>query len=444
MYNKEGLIKLETTAKYVPIGNTNISFYDSDIGTADLIFYITRNQRPLEVSDENVDCFLILKTSDGAYIVDTAHVIDPLNGKAKYTLPKEFLKHTGQVHGQLYIALHGKEDIVTEVEFTFNIQNSMLSSLPAVDKLDSIRTFDDLRQRIEERVTYIEESLANGEDYVTLMDGTLTSGMKSLNDRSAQVISEIKELSDGYKQELNDLKNSNIVDLNDKATQIKNDVETLNKYDTTNWQKFKVTNDDGTFSLIDLNKDINVLQGLNAGNYYAINTPISGSTSQAGFLSVVQRKSPVIKHITFKPYNSKQVWIKRFFNTWGDWERVNNNITDTDWLPLTVINGTMPNVAYKGIGDNGFDCSYKTITDGVFVEKSIRINVGNVTNNQLIATLPTDFTKNTQIASIHVSRTDHKAEIILRPNGELRILITGDLAEWLPEDYAYGAITWVE
>ena len=91
MYNKEGKIKLETSAHYVPIGNTNITFYDSDIGTADLIFYITRNQRPLEVSDENVDCFLMLKANDGTYIVDTAHVIEPMNGKVKYTVPKEFL-----------------------------------------------------------------------------------------------------------------------------------------------------------------------------------------------------------------------------------------------------------------------------------------------------------------------------------------------------------------
>ena len=38
MYNKEAKLKLETSAHYIPIGKTNIVFYDSDIGTADLVF----------------------------------------------------------------------------------------------------------------------------------------------------------------------------------------------------------------------------------------------------------------------------------------------------------------------------------------------------------------------------------------------------------------------
>src|SRR5699024_6274921 len=245
MYNKEGKIKLETSAHYVPIGNTNITFYDSDIGTADLIFYITRNQRPLEVSDENVDCFLMLKAKDGTYIVDTAHVVNPLNGKVKYTIPKEFLTHTGSVKGQVWITVHGKGDMITEVEFSFSIKDSMFTTIPAVDKVNYIRTFEDLRERIENRVQYIEESLANGDDYVTQMDDTFQSGMKSLNDRSEQVISEIKALADNHKQELNDLKDNNITELDNKANQIKEDIEELNNYDTSNWQKYKLTESNG-------------------------------------------------------------------------------------------------------------------------------------------------------------------------------------------------------
>ena len=245
MYNKEGKINLETSAHYVPVGNTNIVFYDSDIGTADLIFYITRNQRPLEVSDENVDCFLMLKANDGTYIVDTAHVIEPMNGKVKYTVPKEFLTHTGYVKGQVWIAIHGKEDMITEVEFSFTIKDSMFTSTPSVDKLNYIRTFENLRERIEDRVQYIEESLANGDDYVTQMDDTFQSGMKSLNDRSTQVINEIKTLADNHIQELNDLKDNNITELDNKANQIKEDIEELNNYDTSNWQKYKLTESNG-------------------------------------------------------------------------------------------------------------------------------------------------------------------------------------------------------
>src|SRR5699024_7529074 len=274
MYNKEGKIKLETSAHYIPIGNTNITFYDSDIGTADLIFYITRNQRPLEVSDENVDCFLMLKANDGTYIVDTAQVVDPLNGKVKYTIPKEFLTHTGHVKGQVWIAVHGKEDMVTEVEFNFSIKESMISTIPSVDKLNYIRTFEDLRERIEDRVKYIEDSLANGDDYVTQMDDTFQSGMKSLNDRSKQVISEIKALADNHKQELNDLKETGLTEINDKyidsitemnevktsITNITNDLVTKESLPTEidtalkdkPYQKYAYTNEEGKRSYLGL------------------------------------------------------------------------------------------------------------------------------------------------------------------------------------------------
>src|SRR5699024_7616971 len=291
MYNKEGKLKFETSAEYVPIGNTGISFYDSDIGTADLIFYITRNQRPLEISEENVDCFLILKASDGTYIVDKANIVDPLNGKARYTVPKEFLKHTGKVQGQVYIAVHGKEDMITEVDFNFNIKESLISTIPAVDKLNYIKTFDDLRIRIEERIEYIENALANGDDYVTQMDETFKSGMKTLNNRSSQVINEIKALADNHKQELNDLKDNNINELDNKDNQIKEDNEEINKYDTSNWQKYRLTNDDGTRQYISKTD----MQGVNvndfeAGYYELIATDYSESNGlPKGFGSFIMQ-----------------------------------------------------------------------------------------------------------------------------------------------------------
>lgn len=325
MYNKEGKIKLETSAHYVPIGNTNITFYDSDIGTADLIFYITRNQRPLEVSDENVDCFLMLKAKDGTYIVDTAHVVDPLNGKVKYTVPKEFLTHTGSVKGQVWIAIHGKEDMITEVEFSFTIKDSMFTTTPAVDKVNYIRTFEDLRERIENRVQYIEESLANGDDYVTQMDDTFQSGMKALNDRSTQVISEIKALADNHKQELNDLKDNNITELDNKANQIKEDIEELNNYDTSNWQKYKMTNDDGSRIW---------LQGLDPltaePGYYEtsrmVNGPMNGNS---GFFYIDITPSSNGRRLIKATYSAGN---RSFIKT------VHTNGNETEWKEITSTN----------------------------------------------------------------------------------------------------------
>src|SRR5699024_5871403 len=81
---------------------------------------------------------------------------------------------------------------------------------------------------------------ANGNDYVSQMEATKASGMKALNDRTTQVISEITTLVSTSKQEITDLKDSSITELDTKATQIKADVETLNQYDTNNSQKYKI------------------------------------------------------------------------------------------------------------------------------------------------------------------------------------------------------------
>ena len=329
MYNKEAKLKLETSAHYVPIGKTNIVFYDSDIGTADLVFYITRNKRPLEVSNENVDCYVILKAKDGSYIVDKMYVEDPLNGKVRFTIPKEFLSHVGNVTGQVFIAVHGKEDIVTEVDFSFNIKENIVSGIPSVDKVKYIRTFDELRERIEERVTKIEEALENGDDYVAQMDATFQSGMRSLNDRSTQVINEIKTLSDNHKQELNNLKDSNITELDDKATQIKNDVEELNQYDTTNWQKHKITQDDGMIKLLS-RPDLNNVETLftKTEKFYVTNST-GGPAGESGNAYVdVKFRTSNLGTVTYQAYNSNKIYVKRKESSthWSDWELINPDV----------------------------------------------------------------------------------------------------------------------
>lgn len=333
MYNKESKIKLETSAHYVPVGNTNIVFYDSDIGTADLIFYITRNQRPLEVSDANVDCFLVLKANDGSYIVDKANVIDPLKGKTQYTIPTEFLKHTGKVQVQLFIAVHGIDKVVTEVDFSFEIRDSLLSTVPAVDKLNYIRTFDDLKERIEQRVQYIEESIENGNDYVAQMDATVTSGMKALNDRSAQVINEIHELADNYKTELNTIKDDNINQLNTRANQIKSEVEKLNNYDTANWQKAKLTSDSGIRTYLNKGSVTNI-KALNFGFY---ETVVAGTTDATEFpaatygsfveIDVMKSDSGRMQIKVAQSSNGRTFW--RYIHT--------NGSSETGWLEVPQL-----------------------------------------------------------------------------------------------------------
>lgn len=323
MYNKEGRIQLETTAHIQNRLDTNIQFYNTDIGTADLVFNITRNGSPLLVSSENADVFLILKNGKN-YIVDNVEPIDPMNGRLKYTIPNEFLGLTGKVNGQLYIAVHGKEDIVTEVEFSFKIADSLINTIPAVDKLNEMRTFQEFRENIMTTINEINEALANGTDYVTQLEAAKTSGMKAINDRTTQVISEITTLVSTSKQEITDLKDSSITELDTKATQIKADVESLNNYDTTNWQKSKITDDNGYTRIIN-SPDLSVTAldaYFNKTEKIYVNVPTNSphTSSASGFVDVTFRTSGY-GILTFQPYNSNLIYMTRRVGspTWTDW-----------------------------------------------------------------------------------------------------------------------------
>ena len=321
MYNKEGKIRLETTAHIQNKLDTRIQFYNTDVGTADLVFNVTRNGSPLLVSSENADVFLILKNGDN-YIVDNVTPIDPMNGKMKYTIPNEFLSLVGKVDGQIYIAVHGKEDIVTEVEFTFNVADSLINTIPAVDKLKEIRTFQEFRESIMATINDINEALANGEDHVTQMEATKTSGMKALNDRTTQAIEEIKSLVGTSTQEIINIKDNTITELDDKAIQIKNDIDALNQFDTSNWQKYHMTDSNGTIDILK-NFDFNIDADSTGSKSFYVTASTNGpeGVSNNGFVTLLDRTLNY-KKITYQPYNSNKIFIRTKNTTWSDWKEI--------------------------------------------------------------------------------------------------------------------------
>ena len=348
MYNKTGHVNLETSANLHNRLDTNLAFFSTDLGTADLVFNITRNNLPLMVSEENASTLLILMKGD-EYIVQEVEYVDPMNGQLKVTVDDKVLARPGKWRGQIYIEVHdvnnpSKEDIVTQAEFTFDIKDSVINTIPAIDKLNEIRTFIEFREAIMEQISVINDGLANGNDYVSQMEATKASGMKALNDRTTQVIEEITTLVGTSTQEITDLKDGAINELDTKANKIKTDVEALNNFDTTNWQKHKLTNSNGTSQIIALGGDLEKLRSLPPGFYYTTSTPIGltyntdWASSTAGYTEVYERDS-VTKHIIFRPYNSNQQFIMRYYNEWTGWELINSDMR-RKWLGTLGTEGS--------------------------------------------------------------------------------------------------------
>ncbi|KAA1366842.1 hypothetical protein F1E12_26060, partial [Escherichia coli] len=98
----------------------------------------------------------------------------------------------------------------------------------------------------------------------------------------------------------------------------------------SNWQKYKLTNDDGT-NFYDANLQIDFnnneqLTSLPIGTRYVVLTLNNPSgTNSNGWLTKYKRDGEAAL-IQYQPYNSTVIYQKRFYRSWSDWERVGSDV----------------------------------------------------------------------------------------------------------------------
>ena len=371
--NKQTNIPLETTAKYQPLSNLDVNFYTRDIQTAILNFIVTRNHKPLLLGESNVVTNISLEFEDGSIVRDDLTIKDGINGILSYTLSDEMLRHTGKVTGQVDIAIKGKEDTVVERLFSFNISKTLIDSIDAETKLIHIKRFSDLEKNITERYERMEETFANGENLAQAVLDASTKGLddlasaktKSLNEIKTSKDSTLKEITNtgsNYTNQLNTVYNT----MDEKINKFNTDVQAggyIKSSVTDNWQKYKLTKDDGTAKELTKADLLNneYLNGLEPGIYFASES-ISTPSGTDGFVNVQKRN--VIKVVYFQPQNSDKIYINRFNNVWSDWHDplndmesvsgsqakadkalsdakvyVDKNISDTGWQELPLMSG---------------------------------------------------------------------------------------------------------
>ena len=326
-------IKLETTATYQPLSDLNVRFWSQDKNTAELRFIITRNQFPLSLSKENVKVIIALE-SGSSFISSDDFIIDSeVEGVARYIIPTDFMRVASNVTGQVYVTTLDKEEIIVERQFKFTVSNDLLNDYPSEDKLRYIKTFDDLRNEIASRVSKLESDMGTMEDYVTQVQDTTQEGITALTTLiqqkqdayNANHTAKMKELNDKgseYSAKFDDDKQY----MDEKHEAFKQSVldsEVVTQGESKEWQKYKLTNDDGSYSLIDLQNKTENYYSLKTGIYYTTNTPhgISG-VSTAGFSEMKIRQGTTVKRLTFKPYNSNRIFEKWFYNEWSDWKEI--------------------------------------------------------------------------------------------------------------------------
>lgn len=502
---KNGKIKLKDTPYFEPIDNTNISFSNMDIGTAMITFQIKKNGLPLQVSKKNVWVYAYLESRNGTRSeVIELDVVDSLQGKASLQLDSEFLAGATNsvVDGQLYVTLHKFNDVpddfsdtVALQEFTFTVKDALINEISGVTKTQYIRTFDQLRTEVKEKIAEMQDNIGNIETLVDRVKQASQDAINQVNDTKNQMIADMQAQYDTTESDIIELRDESIQRLELSATNYINDIKnarteliqmisdenliTVQKFDeftadfteqiderllryesfitdTENelravvddldWQKYKLTNDNGnSFYLTGVDwADEEFLESLAPGTYYAtLSKSYPEGVSFNAFVTVTFRDTGSVKKIEYKPYDSARIFMKYYYRGWSEWEESGGHLEDSGWIPYELINGAVTNSAYDVGGQrNGYVCAYRTVTIGSFTETRVRVNGNSVSHGQVIARLPEGLTASPQVEYIRAPLEHNGTSIILENTGEMKIYISNE-PNWenSTSKYFYGELS---
>lgn len=506
---KVGKLDLNEEPYLQPISNRGIGFYNLDKNTAKFQFVVQKDNKPLLISDKNVKGYAFFKAANGTEekrpstsgVLDV-EFIDPMKGIIGITVPQWFLKNVvdSEVLGEIYLSLNdvnnvGKDDTVVLGTFKFTVRDSLINQIESDIKVSYIRMFDELRSELEKKVqqlkqdigdtqTLIETIRQTAEDYlikinkaqadaiVSITDALMSSNqsidlereeaLRQIDAKRDSIKTDYDLASDTFKKTYD----SNVDAFNSNANQanatidekvnsfnetLKNDGFTTpsdveQKFTDANWQKYKLTNDDGT-NFYDANLQIDFnnneqLMSLPIGTRYVVLTSNNpNGTNNNGWLTKYKRNGDAIL-IRYQPYNSTVIYQKRFYKSWSGWERVGSDVVDTGWIDLQLVNSASPHNAL--VTNGGFTSAYRTITQNGITKKMLRINATTIKHGQTIALLPKEFVKNLMFFSISAPRNKNNGRISLNTSGTVNFDATVDPSAWTDTDYIYGQYEWTE
>lgn len=490
--NKKGFFDLKVEPHLKPISDLGIGFYNLDENTATLRFQLSNSTGLLLISDNNLSVYGYFESSNGSVSdVIELEITDELNGIAEITLDQDFLhaSTSTKVTGQLYIGVKnvdGRPDyneVAVLGEFTFEVADALINKVSSFTKIEYIRMFSQLKAQIQKDVVDIQEAIKNGADYVAEMqtvkeqgiaqinqtvtegkgyiDSVITQAQTNINNTATSAIGDVKTAKDNAVSDMNakvfesvgEVQNTSskaITHIDGKVDEFNGMLETEgfvtseelgNQLDELEWQKHKFTEDDGQpifYTSVDP-------LTLPPGQYqisYMKNNPFKNNGSALYNVNVLKGIDNTKQVIAVLSYTG-EVYIKNVHKDVDlGWKQISNTQKDTGWISFSLINGAESNTAYKGEGDSGFDCAYRTITNGSEVTKKLRINGTNLTPNQVIAQLPKNFAKETQAFPVRVPNSSAGGYVVIRPSGTVNFYVSGDRSNWDETGYAYGECTW--
>ncbi|MFZ7906761.1 BppU family phage baseplate upper protein [Staphylococcus hominis] len=426
---KQGEVTARIDERGIDLGNINVNLYTMDNSTSALdihikkrnIFSEEREYVPVNLNQTTFKPVLHLITEDNSIFTnEELEVVKAEEGYVRYNVSDYVTRHVGRVQAKLFLIDEDSSNDSSHVaDFYFKVNDSGLTK--AIGKEIHVDMLDDIVERILLKdIERFRGPQGDKGDPFKYGDFTQEQIQSLKGDKGDPFTFE-----DFTQEQIQSLKG----DKGDPFTYEDFTQEQLDKLkpelpNFSNWQKYKLTNDDGT-NFYDANLQIDFnnneqLTSLPIGTRYVVLTLNNPSgTNSNGWLTKYKRDGEAAL-IQYQPYNSTVIYQKRFYRSWSDWERVGSDVVDTGWLPLPLINGvsqagTANQPKYKLVSINN--------TNLLFLKGAVN---GISANKIIFSQLPKDIVKKidsfmeyTKASINSYTNTMVVYNVTLNSNGEL-------------------------
>ena len=385
--NKKAKLTLETTAFKQSRSDLNVAFSTADRETGIFEFTVTQDNKPLLLGQDNIKSSIVFIHSNGLKMKAPMVITDGLNGRISYQVPDDILATPGKVTAQVYVARKSKKEtyaVVAERIFSFEIEKSLAWEFDAETKLNYIVEFDELEAQLKQRAYAIEQAMANLEDYVAKIEQARDKGLSDIeiarsnsvdeiNTLSSDKITEINNKGTEYVNKLNDISEG----MNDKITQFNSDVDAggyIKDTDTTNWQKYKLTDDEGQSIFIDTIDFMNVGNTIEKSGLYYIDNSTNGPTDEnKNGYAIANFRNVDNGELIFTPVDSYRRYSVQKIN--GTWEGLHDLTKDMETQNGSQLKAdTAYNDAVEYFNDK-MDANFKSLWKGNASEKGTVIDL---------------------------------------------------------------------
>lgn len=474
MIYKNKDIKININEKGVDISNIGANFFTKDINTASIRIAINWKGQSFNLSNSTLKPKLDLFCEDGSIFMDEpVKIILPEAGLIQYNVSESVIKHVGTVKAKLFLV--NDNESVHAVSFTFNISDSGIDSV--VTKEISVNLVDDalikilkdnktsllgeeFKQKVSnDAISYISDNIDifKGEKGDMGMQGPVgeTGIQGETGPRGPEGPPGLKG-SQGDKGDpftYNDFTEEQLASLKGetgskgpqgppgetgppgpKGEPGKDAIIP----DMSNWQKTKVTLDDGTVLYngnVDFNNPDDTLT--TSGTYYVVSTNQPQGANKYGFATMI-RRSVSTARLIYTPYNSVDTYIKLkpANSIWGGWQKVSNNISDTGWQNITLLNNVQNSSKTSHVS------SYRVISQDNIKRVFIRLTLTNLPERGVIGRMPSEFVNYPIYASGSSTVAKTPPKITLDTNGEISYFPIGS-DTYSSSDYLMCIVDWI-